>query len=163
MARTPQTPSAPQDRVPPWIAGVEPAPRPDRRRHARPGHARARRVRRRTARRAPPPSRRRPTAPARRPRPAPLASTADVPVGGGLILEDEGVVVTQPAEGDFKAFSAICTHQGCPVTSVEDGTITCPCHGSRFSIEDGSVQAGPAPAPLPAVDITVEGGQVSLA
>jgi Rieske Fe-S protein len=92
-----------------------------------------------------------------------LGAAADIPVGGGTVFKDAKVVVTQPAEGDFKCFSAICTHQGCPVSTVEDGTIDCPCHGSKFSIEDGSPQAGPATAPLGEVDVTVEGGQISLA
>ena len=92
-----------------------------------------------------------------------LGAAADIPVGGGTVFKDAKVVVTQPAEGEFKCFSAICTHQGCPVSSVEDGTIDCPCHGSKFSIEDGSPQAGPATEPLGEVDVTVEGGQISLA
>ena len=89
-----------------------------------------------------------------------LARTSDVPVGGGKILPDQQVVLTQPTKGDFKAFTAVCTHQGCTVNSVTDGVIACPCHGSRFSIEDGSVTGGPAPKPLAAVSITVEGDEI---
>ncbi len=89
-----------------------------------------------------------------------LVSTADVPEGGGVVLSDPEVVVTQPKAGEFVAFSSICTHQGCPVNEVANGTINCPCHGSRFSIEDGSVVAGPAPAPLPPVPVAVDGGEV---
>lgn len=92
-----------------------------------------------------------------------LAATSDIEVGGGTIFADQSVVITQPAAGDFKGFSSICTHQGCPVTTVSDGLIHCPCHGSVFSIEDGSVQGGPAPAPLPAVELTVKGDAISLA
>ncbi|GGR78097.1 hypothetical protein GCM10010269_16640 [Streptomyces humidus] len=92
-----------------------------------------------------------------------LAKTADIPVGGGRIFADRKVVVTQPAKGDFKAFSAICTHLGCTVGSVADGIIHCPCHGSEFRITDGSVAGGPAPRPLPAEKITVERGSISLA
>ena len=92
-----------------------------------------------------------------------LTSTADVPVGGGQILENEQIVVTQPAEGEFKAFTAVCTHQQCLVTSVKDGAIQCPCHGSRFSAEDGSVQGGPATAPLEEIPITVEDTQITRA
>jgi Rieske Fe-S protein len=95
-----------------------------------------------------------------------LASTADVPVGGGLIVEGEdgkdGVVITQPEEGTFKAFSARCTHQGCQVTSV-DTTINCPCHGSSFALADGAVEGGPAPSPLPEVEITVDGEDITTA
>ena len=89
-------------------------------------------------------------------------SAADVPVGGGTILKDQKVVVTQPAKGDFKAFTAVCTHKGCTVAKVEDGLIMCPCHGSRFSIEDGSRKAGPAQAALASKKVTVEGDQISV-
>lgn len=92
-----------------------------------------------------------------------LAATPDIEVGGGAIFPDEKVVVTQPSDGEFRAFSATCTHQGCLVTSVSEGTIRCPCHGSEFSVEDGSVQSGPARAPLPEVEIVVEGGRITLA
>ncbi|MGH8824749.1 MAG: Rieske (2Fe-2S) protein [Jiangellaceae bacterium] len=90
----------------------------------------------------------------------PLTATADVPVGGGIIITAEQIVVTQPTAGEFRAFGSTCTHQGCQVARVEDGLIQCPCHGSRYSVEDGSVQVGPAPSPLPEVAIVVEGDQV---
>jgi Rieske Fe-S protein len=90
-----------------------------------------------------------------------LGPASAVPVGGGTIYPDAKVVVTQPTEGDFRGFSSVCTHQGCPVTSVADGTINCTCHGSKFSIEDGSVQAGPATRPLGEVPVTVTGGRLS--
>ncbi|MGH3656995.1 MAG: Rieske 2Fe-2S domain-containing protein [Actinomycetes bacterium] len=92
-----------------------------------------------------------------------LAKTSDIPVGGGKIFPDKRVVVTQPASGDFKCFTAICTHQGCVVSQVEDGVIKCPCHGSQYAIADASVVAGPAPAPLAAEQISVEGNEIFLA
>jgi Rieske Fe-S protein len=92
-----------------------------------------------------------------------LGPTSDVAVGSGTIYADQNVVVTQPATGDFKCFSATCTHQGCLVQSVSDGTINCTCHGSKFSIEDGSVVQGPATAPLPEKKIDVKGGEITLA
>ncbi|WP_372728310.1 Rieske (2Fe-2S) protein [Nocardioides sp.] len=92
-----------------------------------------------------------------------LASAEDIPVGGGEIFADAKVVVTQPSEGEFRGFSGICTHQGCVVSSISDGTINCRCHGSKFSIEDGSVQGGPASAPLPSVELSVDaGGEISI-
>ncbi|CAL9392198.1 Cytochrome b6-f complex iron-sulfur subunit [Streptomyces sp. enrichment culture] len=94
---------------------------------------------------------------------AALAATADIPEGGGKVFADRKVVVTQPTAGDFKAFSATCTHQGCAVKSVADGVINCPCHNSNFSIADGSVKSGPATEPLPSVQITVSGGSITLA
>src|SRR4051794_27444646 len=69
-----------------------------------------------------------------------IASTSDIEVGGGTIFADEQVVITQPSEGTFKGFNTTCTHQGCQVAEVSDGLIHCPCHGSTFSIEDGSPQ-----------------------
>ncbi|NYT95591.1 Rieske (2Fe-2S) protein [Salinispora sp. H7-4] len=92
-----------------------------------------------------------------------LAQAAEVPVGGGMILADAGVVITQPQEGTFKGFSATCTHQGCTVAEVSDGTINCPCHGSRFSVADGSVVGGPAPRSLDPRDLVVEGSDIRLA
>ena len=88
--------------------------------------------------------------------------TADIPVGGGKIFSDEKIVVTQPTKGEFKAFSSICTHQGCPVTKIADGTIDCTCHGSKYSIEDGSVEDGPAPKPLPEKTVTVTGDTLTV-
>ncbi|GAA2284721.1 iron-sulfur protein [Streptomyces ruber] len=92
-----------------------------------------------------------------------LAKTADIPEGGGKVFASEGVVVTQPTAGEFKAFSATCTHQGCAVKSVANGVINCPCHQSNFSITDGSVQSGPASVALPAQRISVEGDSIKLA
>jgi Rieske Fe-S protein len=91
-----------------------------------------------------------------------LGMAADVPVGSGKVFTAAKVVVTQPAKGEFKAFSAVCTHVGCLCNQVADGTINCPCHGSKFKITDGSVVAGPAPAPLAAAKITVSGGKILL-
>jgi len=85
-----------------------------------------------------------------------------VPVGGGKIFAEQSVVVTQPSAGNFKAFSAICTHQGCTVSSVSGGTINCPCHGSKFKIADGSVASGPAKRPLPGKQVSASGGQLSV-
>lgn len=96
----------------------------------------------------------------------PLASTADVPVGEGTILKEDQIVLTQPTEGEFKAFTAICTHQGCTVSSVSNGKISCACHGSQFSVRDGSNVTGPSGsaagsvADLEEIPIKVEGSQI---
>ncbi|MFF4417928.1 Rieske (2Fe-2S) protein [Streptosporangium sp. NPDC001559] len=91
-----------------------------------------------------------------------LAQTADIPVGGGTVFKDKKIVVTQPKAGEFKAFTSVCTHQGCDVGSVSDGVIVCPCHGSKFAIADGSVTDGPASRPLEKKEIKVEGGSIVL-
>jgi Rieske Fe-S protein len=92
-----------------------------------------------------------------------LASTSDIPVGGGKIFTDKDVVITQPTAGSFKAFSATCTHQGCPLTDVTNGIINCNCHKSQFSAADGSVKQGPASKALTAKQIKVNGTSITLA
>jgi Rieske Fe-S protein len=89
-----------------------------------------------------------------------LAATSQVPDGGGKIIDGKNIVITQPQSGSFRAFTAICTHEGCIVNNVSNGTINCPCHGSKFSIKDGSVVNGPAPSPLASIAIKVEGTSI---
>lgn len=91
-----------------------------------------------------------------------LTPTSKIPVGGGQVFTGPQVVVTQPTAGEFKAFSAVCTHMGCLVNQVSDGTIDCPCHGSQYSISTGDVVAGPAPRPLSAKQIKVSGDSIFL-
>jgi Rieske Fe-S protein len=85
----------------------------------------------------------------------------DIPVGSGKIFPDAQTVITQPKEGEFKAFSSICTHQGCQVDAGTT-TINCPCHGSKYSITDGSVVNPPAPQPLPPKTIKVQGDTLTV-
>jgi Rieske Fe-S protein len=92
-----------------------------------------------------------------------VAALADIPVGGGIVITARKVVLTQPAAGDVRAYTAVCPHQGCLVASVSDNVIVCPCHSSEFSAEDGSVLQGPATSGLSPVDVTVSGDQVTLA
>jgi Rieske Fe-S protein len=90
-----------------------------------------------------------------------LAAAADVPEGGGIIKGD--YVITQPAAGDFRAFSKVCTHQGCDVSKVDGGVIICPCHGSEFSIQTGAPQNGPARQALPETKVKVDGDNIVAA
>ena len=89
-------------------------------------------------------------------------SKATIPVGGGKVFADQKVVVTQPTEGDFKAFTAVCTHKGCTVADVSGGTINCGCHGSKFDIATGEVRNGPAAKPLPTKTVSVTGEGVTV-
>ena len=89
-----------------------------------------------------------------------LVAVDRVPVGGGVVLAKDKVVVTRPAADDVRAFSAVCTHQGCTVDAVADGTIDCPCHGSSFDAATGAVRHGPATRALPPVAVTVRSGKV---
>jgi nitrite reductase/ring-hydroxylating ferredoxin subunit len=92
-----------------------------------------------------------------------LAKKSDIPVGGGKIFGEQLVVVTQPAAGTFAAFSAMCTHQQCVLAKVENGTINCGCHNSKFSITDGAPKGGPATAPLEKKELKIEGDDIKLA
>jgi Rieske Fe-S protein len=113
---------------------------------------------------APPPA---PPAPAAQPAPGavpagtPIATLADLPVGGGRIFADRQLVVTRPTATEVRVLSAVCTHQGCLVDSVANGTISCPCHGSAFSLT-GEVTSGPATQPLPARQFSVVDGVVTV-
>ncbi|MFI0899875.1 Rieske (2Fe-2S) protein [Streptomyces sp. NPDC020983] len=93
--------------------------------------------------------------------PVALGPSGDVPVGGARLYREDKVVVSQPRQGSFRAFSAVCTHRGCVVDQVEGTTVSCPCHGSQFDAETGAVVQGPATRPLPAVHVTVAGGTIT--
>ncbi|MGA4508567.1 Rieske (2Fe-2S) protein [Propionibacteriaceae bacterium G1746] len=87
---------------------------------------------------------------------------SDVPSGGAVILKGKGFVVAQPTAGEFKAFDAICTHQGCEVSNIDGADIVCGCHGSRFKVADGSVVTGPAPTGLAAAKVTRDGDTLTV-
>ncbi len=92
--------------------------------------------------------------------PVTLGATSGVPVGSGTLYRSEQIVVTQPTAGEFRAFSAVCTHAGCIVDGVSKGVIQCPCHGSQFNISTGAVVTGPATSPLPSKTVTVTDGKL---
>lgn len=82
----------------------------------------------------------------------------EVPRGGGTVTD--GVVVTQPTAGEYRAFDARCPHQGCTVAEVTSRAIICPCHGSEFDPESGDMIQGPATEGLDERTVTVEGDDV---
>jgi len=93
-----------------------------------------------------------------------LGTTSEVPVGGAKIFKDKQVMVSQPSKGDFKAFSTICTHQGCAIKQLNAAQkeIECNCHHSKFSITDGSVKQGPANKPLSELKVAVSGEEITV-
>lgn len=91
-----------------------------------------------------------------------VIKAAEIPVGGGKVFEAISTVVTQPTAGEYKAFSSVCTHQGCQVGGVSNGVITCPCHGSQFDAATGAVKQGPATQPLPEKSVTVNGDGITV-
>ena len=93
---------------------------------------------------------------------AAVAKTSDVSVGSGLIVATAKAVITQPKDGEFRAFSALCTHKGCPVSKIAGDTISCTCHGSQYSTADGSVKKGPATEPLALRTVTEKDGELFL-
>ncbi|RKT04078.1 nitrite reductase/ring-hydroxylating ferredoxin subunit [Streptomyces sp. 3211.6] len=92
--------------------------------------------------------------------PVELGAAADVPVGGAKLFREQKLVVSCPAEGQYKAFSAQCTHAGCVLDKIDKGEGNCPCHGSRFDVTTGKVLRGPASEPLPAVPVKAENGKL---
>ncbi|MFJ9027053.1 Rieske 2Fe-2S domain-containing protein [Streptomyces sp. NPDC102274] len=92
--------------------------------------------------------------------PVDLGAAAEVPVGGAKLYREQRLVVSCPAKGEYKAFSAQCTHAGCLLEKLEGTVGDCPCHGSRFDVTTGAAIQGPATASLPEVPVTAEGGKL---
>jgi cytochrome b6-f complex iron-sulfur subunit len=91
-----------------------------------------------------------------------IASESEVAPGSAFKFKDSGnpAVLVHLDNGDFVAYSAVCTHQGCTV-AYKEGNLACPCHGSIFDPADGAaVVSGPAQRPLPEIPVKVQGGEV---
>ena len=67
-------------------------------------------------------------------------------------------------QGQVYALDNTCPHMGCPLAkgTVADGSVTCPCHGSRFRLADGALEEGPATAPAPAYDVREREGKIEV-
>ncbi|MCX2183056.1 Rieske (2Fe-2S) protein [Streptomyces sp. SKN60] len=92
--------------------------------------------------------------------PVALGAPDEIPVGGAKLYREQRLLVHCPAKGEYKAFSAQCTHAGCVLDKIEDNEGNCPCHGSRFDVTTGKALQGPATVPLPAVPVRVENGRL---
>ena len=79
----------------------------------------------------------------------------DYPEGAVRFNREQRAYVVGVSGGIY-ALSAVCTHLGCITRFVSDeNVIACPCHGSRFDLE-GNVIHGPAPRPLPWLEVTAD-------
>jgi nitrite reductase/ring-hydroxylating ferredoxin subunit len=94
--------------------------------------------------------------------PVAVAKTTDIPIGSGKKFDVEGVqiLITQPRAGEFRGFSAVCTHAGFVMSNMANSEIKCDNHGAVYSADDGSVLSGPAPTALGKVTVTIEGDDV---
>jgi Rieske Fe-S protein len=91
-----------------------------------------------------------------------IARASEVAPGSAVKFRDAGqpAVLIHLQSGDFVAYSAICTHQGCTV-AYRNGQLACPCHGSVFDpANNGQVVSPPANRPLPEIPVEVRGGEV---
>ena len=88
------------------------------------------------------------------------ASAVGVGKAARLTHGSTTVIVSQPSAGEYKAFSTVCTHQGCQVQVQDSNRIVCPCHGSEFAVADGSVVHGPAESPLASYPVHEKGGKI---
>jgi Rieske Fe-S protein len=91
-----------------------------------------------------------------------IAKEADLAPGSAVAFTDAGTgkpaVLVHLKNGEFVAYSAECTHQGCTVSyrAKGKGYLACPCHGSVFDpVSRGEVVSGPAEEPLPRLRIEV--------
>ncbi|MCH0539649.1 Rieske (2Fe-2S) protein [Streptomyces sp. MUM 203J] len=92
--------------------------------------------------------------------PVDLGAPEGIPVGGAKLFREQRLLVHRPAQGEYRAFSAQCTHAGCVLDKIVENEGNCPCHGSRFDVTTGKSLKGPATVPLPEVPVRVEGGKL---
>ena len=96
-----------------------------------------------------------------------IANKADLAPGSAFPFTDAETgkpgVLVHLKDGEFVAYSAECTHQGCTVSyrAKGKGYLACPCHGSVFDpVTSGEVVSGPADEPLPRLRIEVRDGRI---
>lgn len=91
-----------------------------------------------------------------------LATVAEVPVGGAILTKANNTtyVIAQETADTVTCHLGICTHQNCPLTTINGTNAVCPCHGSKFNVFTGTAEQGPATKPLPTVNVKVAGGNI---
>ena len=91
-----------------------------------------------------------------------IAQESEVASGSAVTFKDGGkdAVLVHLEDGDFVAYSAVCTHAGCTV-AYKNAQLACPCHGSIFDPANGAeVVSGPAQTPLAEIPVEVRNGEV---
>jgi nitrite reductase/ring-hydroxylating ferredoxin subunit/uncharacterized membrane protein len=81
-----------------------------------------------------------------------------------VVAADTPVLLLRHPDG-IHALHDRCSHRGCKLSEVGevDGeTIECGCHGSRFSLRDGSVERGPATTGQPVYEVRETGGNIEI-
>jgi thiosulfate dehydrogenase [quinone] large subunit len=96
-----------------------------------------------------------------------IGSTSQVPVGRAGRFTDpssgDPAWVVHPTADKFVAFSAVCTHAGCPVQFDQSNLqFVCPCHGGTYDARTGQVTGGPPPSPLPSIPVHVVNGEIRV-
>jgi Rieske Fe-S protein len=92
----------------------------------------------------------------------PLAQLSAIPIGSAVSAtgpNGDSLIIARPTANTVAAFSAVCTHQSCTVVPAGK-ELDCPCHGSVFDATTGAVITGPAPQPLPRVQVALSGDTV---
>lgn len=91
-----------------------------------------------------------------------VGSVSDFEDGAFVARTSTGLqIVVLDVDGEVRAFTAVCPHANCTVR-LKEGMLDCPCHGSLFSTDDGSVQRGPAREGLEPVAVTLDGDSIVL-
>ncbi|QNE90537.1 Rieske 2Fe-2S domain-containing protein [Corynebacterium incognita] len=90
---------------------------------------------------------------------ASIAKT-EIPVGSAVIIDK--IIFAQPTEGEFKAYSQTCPHQGSLITEIEGDVATCTSHYTSYKLSDGSVIEGPGTKPLETFELRDAGDNVEV-
>jgi nitrite reductase/ring-hydroxylating ferredoxin subunit/uncharacterized membrane protein len=96
---------------------------------------------------------------------SPAGQPSDLDNGDPHRIEVDGVpILLTRIEGQPYAVADICTHLACSLSEgkIEGKTVVCGCHGSQFSLTDGSVLRGPATQPLATYDVRMQGGRLEV-
>jgi len=90
------------------------------------------------------------------------AKLSEVPPNTGKIFKfgNKPGILVHTASGEFKAFSAVCTHLECIVQYRDDTKqIWCACHNGQYNLSGKNI-GGPPPRPLEEYKVNTRGDDV---